>query len=917
MTASQIGNTQPIPASGLHQVPLTQAQHGADAELVELHPGQRLGPFELRQLLGAGGMGQVFLADQLHPVQRQVALKFMRHRLGSGEALMRFEIERQALARMSHPAIAQVYEAGTTADGFPYLAMEYVPGEAIDAYCRRRHLDLPGRLHLFIRVALGVQHAHQKSILHLDLKPANLLVVEVDGTAQPKIIDFGLASSAVRQPGQRSPLAAAGTPGYMSPEQAGIGVEDNTPDVDTRSDVYALGVVLYQLLSDSVPFAPGQFSDASTGQLRQAFADYAPIPPSARLLELGDRRRARRLRPDLDAVVFKAMHLDRAQRYESVSDLIDDLRRYLECRDVRALPARRTHRLRLYLRRNRLPLSVAAALALSLLIGLGAATYGLWQARQERDLVAARQYDLERVTQFQQSMLAGLDPAVLGQSLRSSLNQQLAAALKQAPDAEARLQAFDQDLGLANPTEAARQLIDTDLLDRALHAIDSELAQQPRVSAELKLAIGRAYLTLGRFETALTVIDAALASMTTAPGSRPVKLLDARLARSEVMRALGRGRENLPALEQLILDARAAGAEGLDVLLGAEVLRVEVLGLEAGHLADSVAMARALLARHEAHFGSDAPQTIVARQMLAALMGRNGDLEGATPLWQLTLQQLSNRYGETDARTIAALDSLGSNLGMRGEYAQALPMHLKAVELRRQLLGTEHPLTLQSMNGAAVGLAKLQRVPEAIAMAREVLALRTRTLGADHPLTLRSMFNLGAFLAMSGNVREAAVLTRETYERRRRVLGPDNLDVSTAALNLVDFEIIEGHPEEAVRLAEEATQQRQRLFGADHDATADAKDGLARALTAAGRYHEALPLLETQLAELRQPDGASPGKRALTAWYLARVYLGLGRNSDAQALLATELDYLRTTSSDDLNPPERLAQQQLREYEQR
>ena len=903
--------TRLTPAPSLHLVTLSRVGDHAESDRIVLHAGQRLGPFELRQLLGAGGMGQVFLADQLHPVQRQVALKFSQLRLGSGEASVRFDIERQALARMSHPAIAQVFEAGTTADGFPYLAMEYVPGEAIDDYCRRCKLGLRARLELFIRVALGVQHAHQKRILHLDLKPANVLVTTVDGVAQPKIIDFGLASSSVRLPGQRSGMAMAGTPGYMSPEQAGVAQSGELVDVDTRSDIYALGVILYQLIADTPPFAIGQFSGLSGADLRQALIGFEPVAVSQRLLELGDKPRARRVQGDLDAVVACAMHPQRNRRYEAVSDLIDDLRSWLDFRPVRARPPSGGHRLGLYIRRNRLSLGVAAGLGLSLIAGLGAATYGLLQARAERDQVAARQRDLEQVSEFQQSMLAGLDPAVLGQSLRSSLHQQLAAALKSDPAAEDRLAAFDQDLNLANPTEAARQLIDDDLLGRALGAIDTELAGQPKVSAELRLAIGKAYLSLGSFGTALEVIDDALDSLRRELGEQAAKTLQARLSRSEVMRALGRGRGDLPALEQLIKDARGANATG--VMLSAERLRVEVLGLEAGQLAQSVQMARDLLSRHEAYFGVDALETIQSRQVLAALLGRNDDLEDATPLWQQSLAQLQARFGESDPRTIAALDALGSNLGMLGEYEQALPIHLKTADWRRLHLGSEHPLTLQSMNGASVSLAKLGRLPEAIALARDVLTMRTRTLGPDHPLTLRSMLNLGAFLAMNDNIAEASRFTRECYERRRRVLGPDNPDVSTAALNQVDFEIIEGHAAEAVRLAEEAREQRVRLFGADHPAVLGADERLARALTAAGRHAEALPLLEQQLSKLRQPDAGNAGKRALTAWYLARVYLALGRNTEAQALIDTELDYLRQTPYAKLNPPERLAQLQIRE----
>lgn len=914
MTGSRLDDTRPAP-SGLDQVPLTVVTPSAgDAPpRLELAVGRRLGPFELRRLLGTGGMGQVFLADQLYPVERQVALKFMQHRLVDGHASVRFEIERQALARMSHPAIAQVFEAGTTADGYPYLAMEYVPGEPISDYCRRCGLDLRQRLELFVRVALGVQHAHQKQILHLDLKPANLLVTEVDGEPQPKIIDFGLAASALRAPGMRSGWALAGTPGYMSPEQAGVD-GDGGGDVDTRSDIYALGVVLYGLLCDDAPFAPGQFSGHTTEELRREFAAYQPLPPSQRLLQLGDRRGAARVRGDLDAVVAKAMQSARTLRYESVAELIDDLRRFLEHRAVRALPPSRGHRLRLYLKRNRVQIGVAAALVLMLVAGLAATTWGLLQARQERDLAATRQRELERVSEFQQAMLAGLDPAILGQRLAATLRAQLTVALKNEQDAAARLAAFDRDLALANPTEAARQLLDTELLDRALKAIERELAAQPLVAAELKLSIGNAYLALGRYATALTVIDAALASFQAQLGPLHSKTLRARAARAQAMRQLGRGREDLPALEQLIHDADAVGGEATRISLQAQLLRAETLGLEGGRLAESVTIARALLARHQAYFGTDALETIQAAQTLANLIGRSGDLAGATPLWEQTLTQLRAAFGEDDARTISTMDFLGANLAMQGDNEAALPLHLKALELHRRVQGNEHPQTLQSMNSAAITLSRMDRLPEAIQMAADALELRKRTLGPDHPQTLRSLLNVGAFYANADDLAKAAALTRECYERRRRTLGPDNPDVYTAALNLADFEIILGHPQEGLRLAEETLTERLRLLGPDHPDVRIARVLLGRALAAASVWKRAIPLLEEQLAEDADIPGNNERARAMAAWYLAQSYLGVGRKAEAQALLDTQMQGLLAATHKELNPPERYALKQLQAY---
>lgn len=911
MTAS-IDDTRPAPATGLDQVPLTRADAVESGGAVELLVGQRLGPFELRRLLGTGGMGQVFLAEQLHPVQRQVALKFMQHRLASEHSAVRFEIERQALARMSHPAIAQVFEAGTTADGFPYLAMEYIPGEPISDYCRRRQLTLDARLDLFIRVALGVQHAHHKNILHLDLKPANLLVTEVDGVAQPKIIDFGLAVSSVRIPGQRSGWALAGTPGYMSPEQAGVGDDDG--ELDTRSDVYALGVVLYQLITDAAPFAPGQFSGNRSEDLRREFDGYAPLSPSQRLLLRDEPRQARRVEGDLDAIVAKAMQRSRAQRYESVADLIDDLKRFREKHPVGARTLTRRHRAGLYLARNRLQLAIAAALALSLLAGLAAATWGLVQAREERDIAATRQQELERVTEFQQSMLSGLDPAILGENLKTTLAAQFAAALKDQADAAARLASFERDLALANPTESARQLLDAELLARALATIDRELTGQPLVAAELELSIGKAYRAIGRYDAALASSAAAVDGFAGVLGPTHLKSLQARVERSQSMKALGRGRDDLPALRQLVADAEAVGGAAIDIALQAQLLEVEILGLESGQLKDSVERARALLQRHQQRFGNSAAPTLAAMQVLATLVGRAGDLEGAAPLLQQIHAAQTAQWGAEDPRTLVALEAIGANLGQRGVYDEALPLLEQTLALRRRIQGNEHPATLQTMNSVSITLSRLGRRDEAIAMAEDALELRIRTLGRDHPATLRSMLNLGAFHAVADDIGRAAELTRECYQRRLLALGPDNPDVYTAAQNLVDFEIILGRPQEALRLAEQTLAQRIRLLGEQHFEVINAREVLARALVAAGEFARGAALLERELGEPRTDNPPSERSRAMASWYLAVAWRGLGREAEARKLIDEGARALLEATHEELNPPERFAVKQLREY---
>ena len=322
--------------------------------------GSRIGPYCIERVLGEGGMGIVHLARQEAPIQRPVALKVIKRGMESRKVVARFEAERQALAVMEHPAIAGVYDAGETEDGRPFFVMEFVDGEPISDYCRRAELEERARLELFARVCDGVQHAHRRGIIHRDLKPSNILVAERDGEAQPKIIDFGIAKAIEHREGNESLLTElgvmVGTPEYMSPEQAEL-----TPmQVDTRSDLFSLGVVLHELLTDALPFGRSELRGLSYEALRERLRDTRPS---------GE---ARRLQGDLKLIVAKALEADPADRYESPADLAADLRRYLAGEPVVARAPTPWYVLRRLIARHRLASGVAA-LFLVMLLG-----FSLW-----------------------------------------------------------------------------------------------------------------------------------------------------------------------------------------------------------------------------------------------------------------------------------------------------------------------------------------------------------------------------------------------------------------------------------------------------------------------------------------------------------------------------------------------------------
>ncbi len=439
-------------------------------------PPKNIGAYRLLQKLGEGGMGEVWEAEQSEPIRRRVALKLVKWGMDTKEVLARFESERQALALMNHPNIARAFEAGATGDGRPFFVMEFVKGAPLTEYCDSQRLSTQDRLRLFLRVCRGVEHAHQKGVIHRDIKPSNILVAVEDGQSVPKIIDFGVAKAISQRLTERTLFTELGqwigTPEYMSPEQA----ELTGLDVDTRSDVYSLGVVLYELLAGAQPFDSTELRTVGFDEMRRRIREDDPPRPSTRVSSLGDgsqvaaeRRRTdihgltRTLRGDLDWIVMKALEKDRTRRYGSPSNLAADVERYLENKPVEASPPSAAYRLRKFVSRHRTGVFAGVALVVLLVAGVVGTTVGLLRAQREADAVRKSA-----------DVLAGV-------------------------------------IGTLDPSRPmGRALTMRQVLDLGTERVNTELEGMPRVQARLLATLGQAYFNLGHFEEARPLLERSL-----------------------------------------------------------------------------------------------------------------------------------------------------------------------------------------------------------------------------------------------------------------------------------------------------------------------------------------------------------------------------------------------------------------------
>ncbi|MBL37665.1 MAG: hypothetical protein CMP07_04575 [Xanthomonadales bacterium] len=793
-----------------------------DAEDELKMPGYQV----LRQL-GSGGMGTVFLARQIEPVDRQVAIKLIQRRIRNPAGEVHFLIERQALAQMQHPAIAQIFEAGTNPDGFPYFAMEYVPGEPLLAFCNSHQLDIKARLKLFIKICQGVSHAHQKGIVHRDLKPSNILVSLVDGVPQPKIIDFGIAVAETSASDRRH-LGSVGTPVYMSPE-----LFDNSTSIDTRADIYSLGVILCELLCDQRPYPGSLFKATETSLIRHKLNEQPPASASELLRRAaGDAERiagqrstspgrlARRLAGDLDAIALQCIASRREDRYASAVELADDVANHLQRRPVRAMGDGRGYRFGRFVARNAWVVAATSLIMLALATGLTFALIGMNEARTQQQIAEARTQDLERMVTFQQSMLGDLDPRRLGEGFVERLRRQYAQSFDYAADpetVEAGIEAFEIAVGRINPTDLAQDLMDEFMLGRAVENIQQDFADQPRLQAELYQTVRDVYDNAGMIESSLPLAERIVELRLEALGPDATATLHARQNYFRLLSHNGDFDAARVQLDEIMARMDPDDPEQLDLRHDTWDSLANLL-VNTGRNEEALASALVNLERAEAELGPYHAKTVRALNTIGYVHALSGDFEPALEYFRKSADRARENFRPSDQPYYSARLNVGAALSAMGRDEEALEASREVFEILSTEFGRRNVSTLRVMNNMALTLMDLERFDEAGSLLRETLMLGRDTWGVSNPITLGVQQSLGGLYMEIDEPAEALPLYESTLQWRERLLGPEHPDTLASLDNVARGHLALDQPARALETAQRAYEaQRATLATGDAD----------------------------------------------------------------------------------------------------
>jgi serine/threonine protein kinase/tetratricopeptide (TPR) repeat protein len=810
--------------------------------------GSHIGPYKLLQPLGEGGMGAVYVAEQEHPVNRRVALKLIKPGMDSVKVLRRFQAEQQALALMDHTNIAKVFDAGISATGHPYFAMELVKGEPITKYCNTVRLSIRDRLVLFIRVCAAIQHAHQKGVIHRDIKPSNILVCMQDSQPVPKVIDFGVAKALHSKLGDRTMYteigSLVGTLEYMSPEQAQL----SAMDIDTRADVYGLGVLLYELLTGTTPLDRNRLRRVAYNEAVQIIREEEPPKPSTRLTQsngslasLAAQRRTEparltsEVRGELDWIVMKCLEKDRTRRYETANGLARDVQRYLADEPVEACPPSVGYRLRKLVRRHRGPVLAAALVLIALLAGVVGTTWGLIRAEralQSEALARALAEANER---------KALEEKRIALAVGTFLQQDLLCQANPADQAEAVRQAGGRFETSENPT--VKELLDRAAAELMPGKIEVKFPRQPVVQASILKSVGTTYWGIGEYAKAVEFLTRASDTYRQAFDVNHLDSLETLDYLAAAYQAAGRTAEAAALFEQ-VYDARqkTLGADHRSTLTTLESLAGTYLC--AGQTAAAVDLFERVRAARLKTLEADHPDTLetldnLARAYLAA--GRTAD---AVALYEQVSDARQRQLGAEHPYTLITLHGLAGGYFAAGQTARASMLYEQVRDTCVKKLGADHPLTLSTQHNLAQTYQEAGKTAEATALYERLRNVCPKKLGADHPLSLSTLDNLAGAYLVDRKTAQAVALLEQVRDARVKRLGADHPHTLVTLNNLAGAYLSAGKTAEAIALYEQVRDARVKKLGADHPHTLDTLASLARAYQAAGKPDQALALLE-------------------------------------------------------------------------